>query len=284
VTADSNEFAKLHQTILALQLNLIQATSLEETLSAISNSIKERLDIYDACLVSQLLDLPRTRTLLTSLGEFTIYMFSEQAAQWYQDSPIEIYDFELELQLGLLANAKVIYDVGMHCGVWSMFYSLVAGQHGRVYGFEPSMLNIEQSLASFYLNKIDNIRVFPLAIGNQVAANSDSILVDFQTRALPQMPAKYMLFDPPDFVKVDIEGYEYEVITGMPYFFDLCDNIHLEIHIPHLAKRALDYQSITNLIPAGRFDAFVTSTDQPSCYLQDFSGLDGYCSLFLKSK
>jgi len=284
VSRDSQEFTQLHKTILELQSQLLEASSIDQCLSVVSRNIKERLEIFDASLVRHLVDVPRIRSLHTPLGEFIIYMFSEQAIQWYLDSPIENYDFLLELQLGLLNKAKVIYDVGMHCGVWSMFYSLATGKAGRVYGFEPSLLNIEQGLASFFLNKIDNIRVFPLAVGNQVAANSENILVDYQSRPMQQLPAKYMLFDAPDFIKIDIEGYEHEVITGMPHLLSLCDNIHLEVHIPHIAARGIDYESITNLIPLNRFEAYVTSTVQPPRYINSFSGLEGYCSLFLKAK
>ena len=281
--SDADEFRKLNASISRLQSDLFQHEVQGELLEVISSSLRSRLEDFDPLLSKELIEKPISRVLATPVGEYEVYMFSKQSVQWYLDCPIKNFDFILEHQLGLLDDARVVYDIGMHAGVWSMFYSLAVGKSGRIYSFEPSMLNIEQALASFFLNRIENITVFPLAVGNSLAKSSPDILVDFQAREMPQIPASYVFFDSPDFVKIDIEGYEHEVITGMPHLFDVCKKFHLEVHIPHLENRGIDFREITKLIPIDKFSIYVTSTLQEPGFRENLGDLKGFCSLFLQS-
>src|SRR5687768_6577237 len=45
----------------------------------------------------------------------------------------------------------------------------------------------------------------------------------------------------PDFIKIDIESYEYEVLVSSIDFLDeFKPRLHLEVHSPQLRKRGLD--------------------------------------------
>ena len=82
VSSDSEEFSTFQKSVLDLQQQLLRASSMEQALAIISQSTKERLEVYDPTQASQLVDVPRTRVLQTSLGEFIIYMSSHESIGW----------------------------------------------------------------------------------------------------------------------------------------------------------------------------------------------------------
>ena len=81
-------------------------------------------------------------------------------------------------------------------------------------------------------------------------------------------------------MKIDIEGYEYNLVMGSPHFFDMADNIYLELHIPFLQERGLNYREIYERIP---FDRFRVRTPAFGLFrdLGPDDELEGFCPVML---
>ena len=138
----------------------------------------------------------------------------------------------------------------------------------------------------FLVNGINNVVSIPFGVGDKTALlrkQDAGLLIDFVDHNIGLLRFDHAFFEQADFIKIDIEGYEYEFIKSFPLLFQFCDNIHLELHIPHLQGRGLDYREIYKLIP---FDQ-VNIINYQHGLLRQVGGtdeLDGFCSLLITRK
>lgn len=135
---------------------------------------------------------------------------------------------KLELFGAALSDGDVVYDIGAHVGVYSLFAAPRVGSSGRVYAFEPLPRNLgylEQHLA---LNGIRNCSVMGVAVSSQTgaAAFDESVhpamghlgaagdqTITVRTVVLDDLVARRVI-RPPSVVKLDIEGAEYDALRG----------------------------------------------------------------------
>jgi len=146
--------------------------------------------------------------------------------------------FKPDLQNFLSSFVKegsVFYDVGANVGFFSLLAARLAGPEGKVISFEPLPDNLVRLRENIERNEFHNVQILPLALGG---ANEERI---FQVSERPtwgklkgvgsESPDKYMsdikvlvrrlddllsesTIQPPDFVKIDVEGAEVEVVEG----------------------------------------------------------------------
>ena len=144
-------------------------------------------------------------------------------------------------------NGMTVYDVGGYVGIYTLFFARAVGREGRVITFEPNPLNYGELCYNVALNGFNNVSTIPVGLGDakkkkelvfdpvfpaRSTIKKESLLklkrtqtVDIQIDSLDNQ-YKIKKLPPPDFIKIDVEGYESEVIGGMT-------NI-LRLHRPHL--------------------------------------------------
>jgi FkbM family methyltransferase len=146
--------------------------------------------------------------------------------------------FKPDLQGFLSAAVKegnIFYDIGANVGFFSLLAARLVGPQGKVISFEPLPANLLTLRENVQRNRFCNVQILPLALG---AANDEQM---FQVSERPTWgklkgvgsatPDKYLrdikvivrrlddLFSegaiqPPDFVKIDVEGAEVAVVEG----------------------------------------------------------------------
>ena len=110
-------------------------------------------------------------------------------------------------------------DVGGHCGFWSFY---LGGNFKKVYAFEP----VEIFRECFKKNiPHENVELLPVALGNENGfvsmnvelENTGATHVSNKTDGLNEVELKKLddyEFTDVDFIKIDVEGYENQVILG----------------------------------------------------------------------
>lgn len=141
---------------------------------------------------------------------------------WEMDSTLAILHF---VKPGMRA-----FDVGAHCGYFTLLLAALVGPTGHVHAFEPQ-LDLAQLLdASLRVNALDNVEIARAAAGTGgerwlLPASSSQLGVDqvgrqtgstrvVSSRILNAPPVPSVRLDSlpmPDFVKIDVEATEHNV-------------------------------------------------------------------------
>jgi FkbM family methyltransferase len=134
-----------------------------------------------------------------------------------------------------LVPGDVFYDVGANVGFFSLLAARRVGGTGAVYSFEPVSENAAAVRRNVSLNKLAGVGVFEVAVadksgmGRLCLTNWDggcSLAADGMTipEAVEQRAVQTVALDdfiefeqlrPPTVVKIDVEGAELGVLTGM---------------------------------------------------------------------
>ena len=140
---------------------------------------------------------------------------------------------------------KVVYDIGANIGNHTLYFGMVASQ-AQIFSFEPIPENftiLTKNISSNALEK--RVQAFQLALGEKSGSvhmnivqdnnlGSAKIISNDETSYL--YTAKMAAVDdlklpPPDFVKIDVEGFELSVLKGMVNTLKNLDNAIIWIEV-----------------------------------------------------
>jgi FkbM family methyltransferase len=155
----------------------------------------------------------------------TPYVLSEQG-DWFED--------EIKFLRSLLGPADRVVDIGANYGVYSLTAAKICTQ-GAVWAFEPCAGTAAHLRASAVQNDFANLHVIQAAMSDKsgrgfLATNANAelnaIAVDADASGEPicltTLDEEMALFGPGeiDFLKIDAEGHEQEVIRGATKFLE----------------------------------------------------------------
>ncbi len=174
-------------------------------------------------------------------GELVRLNLYTHKGYWYHGKRREAAT--LALCREIIQRGWTVYDAGGHIGYLSLYFAKLAGPAGRVHVFEPGENNLPYLERN--ISGLANITLVRAAVGaapgratlyvESLAGQNNSLVRDFEVLA-----RNAALADPgagkvtprdvevttldfyaarsqamPDFVKIDVEGFELEVLQGM---------------------------------------------------------------------
>jgi FkbM family methyltransferase len=166
-----------------------------------------------------------------------------------EDSKEDAYIRNLQL------TNKVVYDIGANFGAFTLYFLKHAEKNGFVVAFEPIKTNCEDIRKNVEINSLDITRLtiinkgvgkdhrtmvisfdptntarasFDASISNQIKAGSGSTQENIEIDALDNI-SEHSLPNP-DFVKIDVEGFELEVLQGMTNTLKTKPHLLIENH------------------------------------------------------
>jgi FkbM family methyltransferase len=137
-------------------------------------------------------------------------------------------DYILEVISAHLPEGGVFVDVGANIGQHALFAAAQLKGAGKVYAFEPLPRLYQQFARSIELNGFQNIEAFNFACGaadaekilysNRDNAGQSSLVNEASAEAATKVTIKKLddVLKLPrlDCIKIDVEGFEYEVLLG----------------------------------------------------------------------
>jgi FkbM family methyltransferase len=160
--------------------------------------------------------------MLYNPNDDTISRCLEEYGEW---SEPEIFLFSQIVRPG-----DVIVEIGANLGPHTVPLSQLAGESGRVYALEPQRHVFHLLCANLALNGILNVRAFHAAGGDKLETAAFPVLdprLPNNFGAASLLEAENYLSEPisvrtidsfgldrVDFIKIDVEGFEMQVLTG----------------------------------------------------------------------
>ncbi|MEZ4731745.1 MAG: FkbM family methyltransferase [Caldilineaceae bacterium] len=137
------------------------------------------------------------------------------------------YEFDKQqLFSGMISTGNTVFDIGAHVGFYTLLSSVLVGEVGHVFAFEPLPRNLHYLHRHITLNKMNNVTVIPAAVADrsghtlfqQVDSSAQghfSITGNLKVAvvALDEQVSTGQL-PKPDVIKMDVEGAEAAVLRG----------------------------------------------------------------------
>jgi hypothetical protein len=160
---------------------------------------------------------------------FEFICYHKESAAWFD---IERSDVGMTLmhRHQFVRPGDVVFDIGSNSGYMSVWYGLMVGHTGKVLAFDPYPWNALATNFNARLNYLDAARTIDGFSSNSIRAHVSDIR-EFSS-------------EKPTFLKIDIEGGEFELSRTDLRSLPEVDRIFLELHPCFIEDRGLDTKTV----------------------------------------
>lgn len=182
----------------------------------------------------------------------------------------------------LMRPGAVVIECGAHHGAQTILLSRWVGDTGRVIAVEPMPENLSILRRNIELNGLTNVTVVEKAAGSEsgqlfMAANSNGSVrttgrnsIAVESITLDQLSKD--LGVTPDFIKIDVEGFEYQILEGCKSILRTIPAVFVEVHTMTLPRYGKVFEDLWTLMNADQYDIFIQLDDRevPRGYTSGF--------------
>ena len=154
---------------------------------------------------------------------------------------------EFLINSGIIKKTNTVLDIGANIGYYALIEAQLVGMGGTVYAIEPVAGNYRLLEKNVRLNEFSNVSTYQLAFGDrneraEIFVSNKSNLCAMSKEAvggevLGVQDVQMMTVDQflvgkkqPSLIRMDVEGFEYEIIKGMEQTLKGKTSILLELH------------------------------------------------------
>ncbi len=200
--------------------------------------------------------------------------------EWYRiiDDKIGRWE-EVSFLKKMVSRGEVIYECGGHHGFITVLLSKWLGDDGLMVSFEPNIKNTEIMRKNMKINNIQNVIIEQKAVGSVIgkkhlvlSPNSritptrhDLLRECFRNIIYGTEEVDLISIDryaeekgiKPTFLKIDVEGYETEVLKGAKETLKSAPKMEIEIHVGELATYHSSVKELLNLVDVSQYECWV---------------------------
>jgi FkbM family methyltransferase len=133
--------------------------------------------------------------------------------------------------LNILKEGDLCIDVGAHCGYYTLLFSKIVKEKGKVISFEPDKNNLSLLIRNVKLNKCNNVKIYPYAISDNDSfailsvdekTGFDSYImettksnIDSKISMVKTIKLDSLNYEKPVYLlKIDAQGHEVKILKG----------------------------------------------------------------------
>jgi FkbM family methyltransferase len=192
-----------------------------------------------------------------AMGELKALLFDPTYAPFFNEDPV------MDALVAHMRPNDVVFDIGAYHGVWAV---LLARHAREVVAFEPNPGTFQVLEETIAVNRAGNVSACPLAIGSASGIadfwgtgsgaslrpgdsrpSSTSVMVETLDRFVERRASL------PDVLKVDVEGAEYQVLSGARLCLAHARLVCIEVHFDELPRFGADYSMVSTLMTDAAF-------------------------------
>lgn len=206
--------------------------------------------------------MPYVKSITFEGGDLKVYVNTAFSQHWY--TAARAGSPEVSWIRKALRPGDVVVDCGANNGFTGVLFARAVGPRGRVIGFEPSPVNLEAARANARLNNVPNFELVAAAVGaasGRVAFDpgfgNGSIVAGGPIEVPVITLDEHFTGQRVDFIKVDVEGYEIEVLRGAQAILGQHPGLAIEVHVALYPDRERRIVELFALIDMARYKAQV---------------------------
>jgi|RhiMethySRZTD1v2_1073278.scaffolds.fasta_scaffold27225_5 FkbM family methyltransferase len=173
----------------------------------------------------------------------------------------------------LIEPGDLVADCGANHGLTGLLFARKVGSSGKVIAFEPNPRNAEIARINARVNAIDNLEIREHALGSargtvffrpemngSVTHAGDAGAIRVECVTLDEAFAERA----PDLLKIDVEGYELEVLAGARRVLSARPKFDVEIHVDTFRDPRASLRELFDLLDVPAYQTYVQrSIDGP---------------------
>lgn len=138
-----------------------------------------------------------------------------------------------------LCEGDVVIDIGSAYGYYTLLFSQLVGEDGKVFSFEPHPETFQYLTKNVVENEAWNVRLYNLALGHEPGelpfysspSNIGHSGINISGKLIGNVNVveaiKFLKY-PTRMIKIDTEGYEYKILRSLEPRLDLVESILFE--------------------------------------------------------
>jgi len=212
---------------------------------------------------------PYVKRLCLYETPFDFYMGNTDGQQWHIDTTDDKDWHWPEMKFmkdNMAAQGEVVLECGGHHGLTATLISKWIGPTGQLITFEPNVENAAIIQKNIGLNNLKNIRLEPKAVGAATGkikiafSSSNSYILKGREHVGADVPL-VMLDDyaslHPTCLKIDVEGFELEVLRGARKILKTHPKLAIEVHTDMIERYGAKVKDIFDVIDDGGYEFWV---------------------------
>jgi FkbM family methyltransferase len=162
-----------------------------------------------------------------------------------------------------ICAGDVVIDCGANHGFCTVLFARWAGPQGNVYAFEPLAHNMEILRENLRLNSIDTVVERAFAVGENSGTvritphPNASVIVKGQIDQSLEVPIVRLDDEfaghTVNFLKIDVEGFELEVLKGATKVLSSAPRLALEVHVCMYENKVQQLRKLLALVPVDKY-------------------------------
>jgi FkbM family methyltransferase len=214
--------------------------------------------------------------------KYQFYIGSVTGKSWYSNKTDASYEMTF-VRNELIKSGGVVIECGAHHGAQSILLSRWVGSNGKVIVVEPMPENVAILKRNVALNGLTNVVVVEKAAGSTCghlsmrAASNAAVspmpgrnnTIQVESITLDKLADDLKVV--PTFIKIDVEGYEYQILEGSKSILSMIPAVFVEVHTLTLPRYGKRFEDLWRLIDPNLYDIYIQSEDleEPVRYSQE---------------